>query len=294
MKTLTVGHITHDHYDEGFVAGGCAYYGAKVHARLSGATHLVAVVGDDFSCDAEVADLDATLTRRGQTTVFANYYPPGKPRVQLLEALAPPVTPDMAPAGWLNADLIHLAPVLGELDLLAWKKAVDDGLLAINIQGWIKGPGPEIDTAALEDFQHRGANRVAHRVTQQRWEVTEDDFRGVDIACLSEEDVIDQPGLLDKLVRAVPIVAFTRGERGSTIYVDGEPTDVGVYAADTVDPTGAGDVFAASFTHRIAAGADPIDAARFAAACASIVVEDIGARALSRLGEAEGRAHEVG
>lgn len=325
MKTLIAGHITHDHYAEGFVAGGCAYYGAKVHHALDhlatsagsagsddGApaalepdhlgldlTHLVAVVGEDFTCDDEIGDLDTTLVRRGQTTVFANYYPPQKPRIQLLEALAPPVTPDMAPAGFLDqegrldADLVHLAPVLGEIDLLQWKRAVGDGLLAINIQGWIKGPGPEIDTATLEDVQRRGASKVAHRVTQRRWQVTADDFRGVDIACLSEEDVIDQPGLLDKLTTTVPIVAFTLGEGGSRIYVDGEPTRVGVYATQAVDPTGAGDVFAASFTHRIAAGAAPIEAARFAAACSSIVVEDIGAWALARLGEAEERVKEI-
>ncbi len=306
MKTLTAGHITHDHYEEGLVAGGCAFYGAKVHDALdrlasrprwsgTGAdtTHLVSVVGTDFTRDDEVSDLDATIHRAGKTTVFANYYPPNKPRIQLLEAQAPKVTPDMAPAGWLDADLVHLAPVLSELDLLEWKQAVGDGLLAINIQGWIKVAGPEVDTSQFEQTQRRGAPEVAQRVIQQRWEVSEEDFQGVDIACLSEEDVIDQPGLLDKLVSTVPVVAFTLGERGSRIYVDGDPTEVGIYPTNAVDPTGAGDVFAASFCHRVAGGAAPVDAARFAAACASIVVEDIGARALSRLGEAERRAAEA-
>ncbi len=305
MKTLVAGHITHDHYQEGFVAGGCAFYGAKVHSILDrlatsagsaaseDATHLVTVVGDDFTRDDEIADLDTTIHRAGKTTVFANYYPDDAPRIQLLEAQAPYVTPDMAPSEWLQADLVHLAPVLGEIDLLAWKQAVGDGLLAINIQGWIKVPGTMLDASELEGLQQRGVTGKAHRVVQQFWDVTEEDFRGVDIACLSEEDVIDQPGLLEKLVSAVPIVAFTLGEQGSRIYVDGEPTDVGVYATEAVDPTGAGDTFAASFCHRIAAGNDPVEAARFAAACASIVVEDLGAKALDRLGEAEARMDAI-
>ncbi|QDG50912.1 hypothetical protein FIV42_09250 [Persicimonas caeni] len=320
MKTLIAGHTTHDHYQGGFAAGGCAFYGAKVHhaldrlaararcprtdgtsaasvrghlALVDGHTHLVTVVGHDFTRDDELSDLDATVHRQGQTTVFANYYPDDAPRIQLLEAMAPEVTPDMVSDTMLDADLVHLAPVLGEIDLLRWKDAVGDGLLAINVQGWIKVPGPVFDASELEGVQQRGVTGQAHRVVQQFWDVTEEDFRGVDIACLSEEDVIDQPGLLDKLVRAVPIVAYTLGEQGSRIYVDGEPTEVGIYPTDAVDPTGAGDTFAASFCHQIAAGHAPVDAARFAAACASIVVEDIGARALTRLDEAEGRMEAI-
>lgn len=293
MRTLVAGHVTHDRYEEGFVAGGCAFYGAKVHRRLSGDTHLVTVVGEDFERDDEIAEFDATVERSGATTVFANYYPPGEPRIQLLETRAPEVTPELAPPEWLEADLVHLAPVLGEIDLLAWKRAAGDGMLAINIQGWIKDAADTVEPSRLEQIQRRGVSGEARRVEQRLWKVSEEDLSGVDVACLGEEDVIDQPGLLDKLVSAVPVVAFTLGERGSRIYVDGEPTEVGIYETEAVDPTGAGDVFAAGFTHRLADGCDPIEAARFASACASIVVEEIGAHALTRLSEAGARAESV-
>ena len=322
MKTLVAGHVTHDHYEEGFVAGGCAFYGAQVHHKLDllaraararspgsdlgarpsrscGArarddqTHLVGVVGDDFVCDGAIAHLDHTIRRAGKTTTFANYYPPNQPRVQLLEAQAPEVTPDVAPDGWLDADLVHLAPVLQEIDLLKWKEAVGDGLLAINIQGWIKVAGPQVDPGLLEQTQARGVSRPACRVVQEPWTVTVDDLEGVDVACLSEEDVIDQPGLLDKLIYAVPIVAHTLGEKGSRIYVDEEPTEVGIYETEVVDPTGAGDVFAATLTHMLASGEEPVEAARYASAASSIVVEDIGARALERLDEIGERMQEV-
>ncbi|AWV90974.1 PfkB family carbohydrate kinase [Bradymonas sediminis] len=298
MKTLVVGHITHDYYGDEVVAGGCAFYGARVHAALAeqakredGANlsvHLVAVAGDDFGCAHEVADLDLTLHQAGETTVFANYYPTDKPRVQLLKALAGPVLPKMVPPEWMQADLIHLAPVLGEIDLETWKTAIrevnPDALIAINIQGWIKRAGPLFKG---DDFPG------ARRVVQEYWGVVAEDFRGVDIACLSEEDVIGQPGLLEKLTEAVPLVAFTRGELGSQIFVYGEPVEVGIYPTEASDPTGAGDVFAASFAHRVALGEDMIAAARFAAAAASIVVEGRGARALSRIDEAVARAEQV-
>lgn len=289
MRTLVVGHVTHDYYEEGFVAGGCAYYGARVHAYLSKTSHLLTAVGEDFVCDEALAGLDKTVHRQGRTTTFANYYPETGPRVQLLEAQGPEITPTLAPPSWLDADLVHLAPVLGEVDLLSWKNSLPEGLLAINVQGWIKRAGPVFDAAALEENQHRGVSGAAYRVVQEPWPITEGELEGVDIACLSEEDIIGQGDLLERLVRVVPIVAFTRSERGSLIYVKGESTEVGVYPTRVVDPTGAGDVFAATFTHKIASGTDPIIAAQWASCASSIVIEDIGPRALGRLDELEGR-----
>lgn len=285
MKTLIVGHVTHDRYEEGFVAGGCALYGALVHQRLADVSpddvvHLVTAVGEDFVCDAAIESLDATITRRGETTVFTNLYPDDGPRVQLLDAQGEEVEPRGVPREWLDADLVHLAPVLGEVDLQKWKDAAGDGLLAINVQGWIKVGEPE--------------EAGSRRVIQKPWEVSEKDLRGVDIACLSEEDIIDQGDLLERLVKNVPIVALTLGGRGSRIYVNGwVAEEVGIYPAEVVDPTGAGDVFAATFCNAIASGQEPREAARYASAAASIIIEDIGPGAMDRLNEMEERSELV-
>lgn len=293
MKTLVVGHITHDHYKGGFVAGGCAFYGAKVHRELKGETHLFGVVGEDFICEEAIEELDYLIKYQGETTVFANYYPDQGPRIQLVEGLAPPVTPEDVPDEWLEADLIHLAPVLGEVDLQAWKAAVGDGLLAINVQGWIKEPGPVVDVAELEERQQRGIEGKARQVVQRPWEITVEELKGVDIACLSEEDLIGQGDLLERLLKAVPIVALTLGEQGSRIYINGEPTWVGIFETTVLDPTGAGDVFAASFCHKIAEGIAPVKAAYFASAAASICVEGQGPASLHRLHESAWRAGKI-
>ncbi len=277
MKTLVVGHVTHDRYEEGFVAGGCALYGALVHQRLADEVHLVTAVGEDFVCDEAIESLDRTITRRGETTVFTNLYPEEGPRVQLLDAQGKEVEPRGVPEAWLEADLVHLAPVLGEVDLKKWKEAVGDGLLAINIQGWIKVGEP--------------GDSGSRRVIQKPWEVSGEQLQGVDIACLSEEDIIGQGDLLERLVKNVPIVALTLGGRGSRIYVNGwTAEEVGIYPTEVVDPTGAGDVFAATFCNAVVSGVGFRKAARLASAAASIIIEDIGPGAMDRLNEMEERS----
>jgi sugar/nucleoside kinase (ribokinase family) len=91
----------------------------------------------------------------------------------------------------------------------------------------------------------------------------------------------------------VPVVAFTRGARGCEVTAEGRTTHVGVYPTRELDPTGAGDVFAAGLLLGLARGDDPVEAARLGAAAASIVVEARGGDALGRTGEAWERIRAI-
>lgn len=277
---LVVGHTTHDRYGDPFRAGGCAYYGARVFEALNRPAHLLTAVGEDFECDDVLEELDRTVCRGGQTTLFTNIYPDDGPRLQLLEALGPELTPEMAPTEALEADWLHLAPVLGEIDLSTWMHATDPTFLSIGVQGWIKGPGP---LAAEEGIER--APDGARIVVQQSWDVDVSELEGIEVACLSDEDLRDQGDLFERLVEAIPVVARTHADQGATVYVEGTPHRVGTYPTDVVDPTGAGDTFAAGFLARLADGASPVEAARFGSACASIVIEGRAADALERLGD---------
>jgi sugar/nucleoside kinase (ribokinase family) len=130
-------------------------------------------------------------------------------------------------------------------------------------------------------------------VVQKRWAVDAAALRGVGAVAVGEEDLVDQGDLLDRLVAAVPIVAFTHGKRGCEVIVRGKTSRVGVFATSEVDPTGAGDTFAAGFFFGLARGDAPVDAARLGAAAASIVVEARGGESLARVGEAHARAARI-
>lgn len=76
----------------------------------------------------------------------------------------------------------------------------------------------------------------------------------------------------------VETLVTTLGAGGSEVRFRGEVTLVEGFEAVVVDPTGAGDCFAAALAVALAEGADPVAAARFANAAGSRAVEVAGAQ----------------
>ena len=82
-----------------------------------------------------------------------------------------------------------------------------------------------------------------------------------------------------RLGEMCPLVATTRSEKGSVLYVDGERIEVpGVPVAQLVDTTGAGDAFAGGFLYGLTHGFEPEACAALGSACASETIQHIGAR----------------
>jgi sugar/nucleoside kinase (ribokinase family) len=85
------------------------------------------------------------------------------------------------------------------------------------------------------------------------------------------------------------MVALTRGWQGLALHTREGIQDVPSLPRKEVDPTGAGDVFAASFLVRYQETGDPAAAAAFAACAASCVVEGLAASTLGDRAEVEKR-----
>jgi 1D-myo-inositol 3-kinase len=271
---LVCGHVTLDRYADAFLPGGSAYYAGQAYRALGARCAIATAAGADFP-PAALEGLDADVAPAPATTRFANEYASDGQRTQRLEAVAPPLDAARIPVAWRAPDLLHLAPVIGEVAMRAFRATVKARVVGLGIQGNVR------------------ARAADGTVVQPPWRFEPEDLAWVDAACVGEDDLRGQGDLLDRLVAAVPIVAFTHGERGCELVVRGRTTWIGVHPAREADPTGAGDVFAAGFLLGLARGADPVDAARLGSAAASIVVEGRAGEALPRVREAWVRALHV-
>jgi 1D-myo-inositol 3-kinase len=288
-RILSVGHVTHDVYPEGIVPGGSAFYSAKALHALGAEACLATTVGMDFQCNDTIKEFHWEKSESGTTTRFRNIYPPNQPRVQRLDAWAPPVLPLSEPT---DMDWIHLAPTLGEVPLEEWAVVNPAIRKTLAIQGWIKGPGP-LFPEMYPDPAEAGPDG-ARGVVQIEWKPRAELLRHFSACFCGTEDLGEQSGLLDRLIRNIPIVACTFGGNGAEVYIEGKGSHVGVYRAKDMDPTGAGDSFAAGFLYGLSQGRDPLDAARLGAATASIVVEAVGASSMERIRiEVEARAKKI-
>jgi hypothetical protein len=194
------------------------------------------------------------------------------------------LSPEVLDAKWGKSDAVFLAPVFGEIDLAAWIGALEGRTFGLGLQGFLKQAGelhPEI------------AGR--RHVVARPFEIDPQLLAQVDAVFLSEEDieVFGSENLLDDLRRSVPLVSVTRGERGAVVYRGDETLEVGVAQCEVVDPTGAGDSYAAAFLFALARGDSLPAAARLATAAASIVVEAQGGGSLHRVGDAFERVSSV-
>lgn len=271
---LVCGHVTLDRLGGAVLCGGSAYYAGRTLAGLGAHPRVFTTAGPDFP-PAALEGLDALVTPAGVTTTFENAYAPDGSRTQRVLARAPPLDPTRLPPPWRSADVLLLAPVLGEVDVRGFVEASPARLVGLCVQGLVRELAPD--------------GTVRHRPLEEDVPT----LSRVGAAVLGEDEARDDPGLVARLAAAIPVVAFTHGVRGCEVIVRGRARRVGIHPAHEVDPTGAGDVFAAAFLLALSRGDDPVDAARLGAAAASIVVEGRGGEALSRTGGALARAGRV-
>jgi len=190
-----------------------------------------------------------------------NVYGPGLRRTQTAPRRAPTIGARHLPPAWRESAIVLLGPVAGEIeDSLA--ACFPKALLGAGAQGWLREIGAD------------GRVRPIH---PQAWR-DETVLQHCHALFLSDEDIplSDAPAALARWSQMVQTVCFTRGPNGADICHKGQWRHIGAFPAQVTDPTGAGDVFAAAFLIRFSRTGDPWDAARFASAAASLVIEAEG------------------
>lgn len=260
-RLLAVGHVTWDLRDGGEVLGGSVSYGTLTARKLGWEAGVLTAAGPEFEAERDLPGIAVFLARSPATTRFRNVYNTNGTRQQFLSTRAQDVEMLNMPDAWRRPDALLLCPVAGEI-AGALAPAFEASCVGAVAQGWLRAFDPD------------------GRVSPQDWDHPERYLTGVHVLFLSEHDL---PGGVERareFLAHVPIVAVTQGWRGVTLLTRDGARSVPTLPRPEVDPTGAGDVFAAAFLLGYHESGDPVEAAAFACCAASCAVEGVGTTSL--------------
>ncbi len=130
-------------------------------------------------------------------------------------------------------------------------------VLAVTPQGWMRRVGPD-GRVSLAPFPS------AHEVLSRA------------VAVLSLDDLGDDWGLAREYGKVARTLVVTIGARGAVLFERGAEIHIPPVTAREVDPTGAGDVFAAAFFCKLAEGMSAQEAGLFASCAAALSVAGRG------------------
>lgn len=269
-RLLAVGHVTWDRLSERQALGGAVTYAALQARKLGWEAAVLTAAGPDFEPARDLPGVDVFARTGAATTRFTNLYEPGGERRQVLSARAGPIDLAVLPDAWRDPDVLLLGPVAGEV-AAGTAAAFAAEVVGAGAQGWLRAFDAD-GTVSACDWPDPGA-----------------DLAGVHVLLLSEHDLKDAGERARTFLTYVPIVALTRGWEGSRLFTRDGVQDVPTLPREEVDPTGAGDVFAAALLVGYHETGDVAEAAAFAACAASCAVEGVGASSLGDRAEIERR-----
>lgn len=256
LDYLVVGHATRDVRGGTFTVGGTVAYAAWTARALGCRVGVITSTGPDLDLSDSWNGILITHFEAPETTTFENTTVDGRRR-QVIHGTASPLTPTMVPRDWRPA-IAHIGPVAQECDP-ALVSVFEEAFVGVTPQGWMR------------QWDERG------RVSRCSWKgVRQKVLPQADAVVMSEEDIGRNEGLAAEYAAQTTVLAVTQGPDGCIVYTGGETRRFAPSDVTEVDPTGAGDVFAASFFYALQQGHGPGAAARFANYLAARSVTRVG------------------
>lgn len=270
-RFLAIGHFCYDVVPDGYVLGGGAAYSTITARNLGCRACAVTAVGSNFDRQQPILDeIDVSYHESPETTIFDNRYDLAGKRQQLILGVGGELQRPHIPSQWKNTDIAYLCPLTGEVDSPV-VQCFNHALIGVTPQGWMR------------------AWDETRRVRPKRWHTAEAILPHADVLVVSEEDIAASPEDLEKYIQWTRIVVLTKGRQGATLYENGRILESAAYPVHEVDPTGAGDVFAAAFLIKYHQTRSPQAALNFAHCTASFAVEGYGTTGIPTLDQVNAR-----
>lgn len=264
---LVIGHITADRLADGScVLGGTALYSALTAARLGARVAVLTrgVYGREVeglqipSLEPFLGEVNIIVQDAATPTVFVNDYRAER-RVQTLLHWAGRIDLNGLPPHWRNAKIVHLGPIADEIDPRQGA-GLTNQFLGATPQGWMRS------------WPRTGGGQVSHIPLKLPGSLTE----RLDSVIVSIDEIPFTREIVNRVgERRLSVV--TRDSEGAQVIAGGEKIDLPGHRVKVVDPSGAGDVFAAAFFLK---ASDRTVSARkagtYANAVAALSVGDVG------------------
>jgi len=248
---LMIGHLTVDETPEGLRLDGAAAYSALTAHAMGLRVGMVTSWAGEIPLDA-LEGIPVVNFPTEKSTTFENIYTE-QGRIQTIKSVAPKLDYYQVPDPWRSASIVHLGPVAQEVEP-SLVREFPSSLICVTPQGW------------LRTWDQNGL------VSPAEWPEASFVLSRSGAAVISHSDIGYDDERLDEMVVAGPVVAVTEGADGVSLYWNGDVRRFRPPPVVEVDPTGAGDIFAASLFVRLFTTRDPWEAARFATQVAAISV----------------------
>jgi len=256
---LVIGHITIDKTAHGLKLGGTAAYVALTVKALGWRVGVVTSWGEEIPA-SELDGLTIVNIHTAESTKFENLYCEKK-RNQIIKGTAAPLKYEHIPEPWQNSKVVHIGPVAREVDQDITHR-FPNSLVGITPQGWFR------------DWDTKG------NVLFSDWREAKSTLQYANAIVISPEDVGFNEERIEEMVTYCPVVVVTEAEAGARLYWHGDVRRFRAPSMNEVDPTGAGDIFAAAFFIRLSQTRDPWGAARFATNISAFSVQRTGLNAI--------------
>ena len=259
---------------DGRVLSGCSTNACLAAKRL-GLTRvgLIGCIGHDyaekFQRDMTKYGIEASVDLSSRETGgFHLIYDARGDRTLDVLGVAGKIGVKNLPEEFLQSRFFLVGPIMGEVDLelIKFLRSSTSGKIFLDPQGLIRLLGPD--------------KRVIHRCNQDEFSkitklvdfVKPNEHESETIT--GEKDPTLALQRLREMGATVPIV--TLAERGSLLLDGNTLYRIPAFRTRAIDPTGAGDVYAGSFIAEFARAGKLVDAALYASAAASFMVEQVG------------------
>lgn len=258
----------------GRVLSGCSTNACLAAKRLGAQkVGLVGCIGLDFAerfrRDMQSYGIEVKMdTTSKETGGFRLVYDAMGNRTLDVLGVAGKITVKNFPEEFLDSHFFLIGPILGEVDLglIEFLRSSSDSRLFLDPQGLVRIIGEDrrvIHGCSQPDFE-----KIAQLVDFVKPNEHESE------TITGEKDPLVALRRLHQLGPAISIV--TLAERGSLLLSGEKICRIPAFSTRAIDPTGAGDVYAGSFINEYRRTGSPVEAALFASAAASIMVEQLG------------------